>query len=128
MSMYRVISRCWKRMLAMTSARQKLYTFNKLYIVYREDYIQSAKIRSSIQSAKTRPGADCSSDHELITAKFRFKLKKVGKMTRPFRYELNQIPYDYTVGVTNRFKGLKPDRQECLKNYGQRFRTLYRRW
>ena len=112
----------------MTSARQKLYTFNKLYIVYREDYIQSAKIRSSIQSAKTRPGADCSSDHELITAKFRFKLKKVGKMTRPFRYELNQIPYDYTVGVTNRFKGLKPDRQECLKNYGQRFITLYRRW
>ena len=60
--------------------------------------------RSSIQSAKTRPGANCGSDHELI-AKFRFKLKKAGKTIRPFRYDLNQIPYDYTVEVTNRFKG-----------------------
>ena len=55
---------------------------------------------------KTRPGADCGSDHELLIAKFRLKLKKVGKTTRPFRYDLNQIPYDYTVQVTNRFKGL----------------------
>ena len=55
---------------------------------------------------KTRPGADCGSDHELLIAKFRLKLKKVGKTTRPFRYDLNQIPYDYTVEVTNRFKGL----------------------
>ena len=55
--------------------------------------------------AKTRHGADCGSDHELI-AKFRLKLKQVGKTTRPFRYDLNQIPYDYTVEVTNRFKGL----------------------
>ena len=62
--------------------------------------------RSSIQSAKTRPGADCGSDHELLIAKFRLKLKKVGKTTRPFRYDLNQIPYDYTVKVTNRFRGL----------------------
>ena len=62
--------------------------------------------RSSIQSAKTRPGADCGSDHELLMAKFRLKLKKVGKTTRPFRYDLNQIPYDYTVEVRNRFKGL----------------------
>ena len=62
--------------------------------------------RSSIESAKTRPGADCGSDHELLIAKFRLKLKKVGKTTRPFRYDLNQIPYDYTVEVTNRFKGL----------------------
>ena len=54
--------------------------------------------------SKTRPGADCSSDHELLIAKFRFKLKKVEKTTRPFRYELNQIPYDYTVEVRNRFK------------------------
>ena len=59
-----------------------------------------------MQSAKTRPGADCGSDHELLIAKFRLKLKKVGKTTRPFRYNLHQIPYDYTVGVTNRFKGL----------------------
>jgi len=59
-----------------------------------------------IQSAKTRPGADCGSDHELLIAKFRLKLKKVGKTTRPFRYDLKQIPYDYTVEVRNRFKGL----------------------
>ena len=56
--------------------------------------------------SKTRLGADCGSDHELIIAKFRLKLKKVGKATRPFRYDLNQIPYDYTVEVRNRFKGL----------------------
>ena len=62
--------------------------------------------RSSLQSAKTRLGADCGSDHELVIAKFRLKLKKVGKTTRPFRCDLNQIPYDYTVEVTNRFKGL----------------------
>ena len=58
------------------------------------------------QSTKTRPGADCGSDHELLITKFRLKLKKVGKITRPFRYDLNQIPYDYTVEVRNRFKGL----------------------
>ena len=62
--------------------------------------------RNSIQSAKTRPRADCGSDHELLIAKFRLKLKKVGKTTRPFRYQQNQIPYDYTVEVRNRFKGL----------------------
>ena len=56
--------------------------------------------------SKTRPGADCGSDHELLIAKFRLKLKKVGKTTRPFRYAINQIPYDYTVEVRNRFKGL----------------------
>ena len=56
--------------------------------------------------SKTRPGADCGSDHELLIAKFRLKLKKVGKTTRPFGYDLNQIPYDYTVEVRNRFKGL----------------------
>ena len=55
---------------------------------------------------KRRPGADCGSDHELLIAKFRLKLKKVGKTTRPFRYDLNQILYDYTVEVRNRFKGL----------------------
>ena len=62
--------------------------------------------KASIQSAKTRPGADCGSDHEFLISKFRLKLKKVGKTTRPFRYDLTQIPYDYTVEVTNRFKGL----------------------
>ena len=70
-------------------------------------------------SKKKRPGADCGSDHELLIAKIRLKLKKVGKITRPFRYDLNQIPYSYTVEVTNRFKRL--DLTECLKNYGQRF-------
>ena len=63
------------------------------------------KWRSSIQSAKTRLGADCGSDHELLIAKFRLKLK-AGKTTRPFRYDLNEIPYNYTVEVRNRFKGL----------------------
>ena len=63
-------------------------------------------MENSIQSAKTRLEADCGSDHELLIAKFRLKLKKVGKTTRPFRYDLNQILYNYTVGVRNRFKGL----------------------
>ena len=59
-----------------------------------------------MQLAKTRLGADCGSDHELLSAKLRFKLKKVGRTARPFRYDLNQIPYNYTVEVTNIFKGL----------------------
>ena len=80
--------------------------------------------RSSIQSAKTRPGVKCGSDYEFLIEKVRLKLKKVGKTTRPFRYDLNQIPYNYTVEVTNRFKGLdlidgKPE------SYGWRFMTLY---
>ena len=67
----------------------------------------AAKDGDPVQSAKTRPEVpDCGSDHELLIAKFRLKLKKVGKATRPFRYDLNQIPYDYTVEVTYRFKGL----------------------
>ena len=78
-----------------------------LYYCSEIDYILcSQRWRSSIQSAKTRPGADCGSDHELLIAKFRLKLKSIGKTTRPFRYGLNQIPYDYTVEVTYRFKGL----------------------
>ena len=65
----------------------------------------SQRWRSSIQSTKTRQGTDCGSDHELLIDKFRLKLKKVGKTTRPFRYDLDHIPYDYTVEVRNRFKG-----------------------
>ena len=94
---------------------------------YQTDDILCSQIwRSSIQSAKTRLEADCDSDHELLVAKFRLKLKKVGKTTRPFRYDLNQIPYNYAAEVISRFKGL--DLIESLKNYGQRFMTLYRRW
>ena len=87
-----------------------------------DNIICSQRWRSSIQSAKTGPGADCGLDHELLIAKFRLKLKKVGKITR---YDLNQTPYDYTVEVTNRFKGL--DLIECLMNHGRKFVTLYRR-
>ena len=80
--------------------------------------------------SKTRQGDDCGSDNELLIAKFRLKLKKVGKTTRPFRsrdlnqipYDLNQIPYDYAMEVRNRFKGL--DLIECLMNYGWQFMTL----
>ena len=71
-------------------------------------------------------GADYGSDHELLIAKFRLKLKKVGKTTRPFRYDLNLTSYDYTVEVTSIFKGL--DLIDCLKNYGRRLVTLYKRW
>ena len=71
------------------------------------DYILCSHIwTSSIQSARTRPVVNCGSDHELLIAKFRLKLKKVGKTTRLFRYDLNQIPYDHTVEGTNRYKGL----------------------
>ena len=71
------------------------------------DYILcSQRWRSSIQSAKTRRGADCSSDNELFIAKFRLKLKKARKTTRSFRYDQNQVPYDYILEVINRFKGL----------------------
>ena len=82
-------------------------------------------MRTSIQSTKTRPGADCGSDHELLIVKFRLKLKKVGKTTGPLRYDLNQIPYDYTVEVRNRFNRL--DLIDRLPDYGLRFVTLYRR-
>ena len=75
----------------------------------------------TVSKNKTR---SCS-DHELLNTKFRFKLKKLGKTARLFRYDVNQTPYNYIVKVTNRFKGL--DLIECLKNYGQRFVTLYMR-
>ena len=89
--------------------KRRLYTWTSPHGQHRNqiDYILcSQRWRSSIQSAKIRLGDDCGTDHELLTAKFRLKLKKVGKITRPFTYDLNQIPYDYTVEVRNRFKGL----------------------
>ena len=77
------------------------------WLTSKSDYILcNQRWRSTTQSVKTRPGADCGSDHEVLIAKFRLKLKTVGKATRPFRSDLNQIPYDYTVEVRNRFKGL----------------------
>ena len=88
--------------------KRTLYTWTSLDDQYRNyiDYILcSQRWRSSILSAKTRSGADCGLDHELLIVKFRLKLKKVRKTTRPFRYDLNKIPYDYTVEVRNRFKG-----------------------
>ena len=104
--------------------KRRLYTWTSSDGQHRNqiDYVLcSQRWRSSIKSAETRPGLDCGSDH----AKFRLKLKKVGKTTRPLRYDVNQIPYDYTVEMTNRFKGL--DLIECLKNYGQRLVTSDRR-
>ena len=89
--------------------KRRLYTWTSPDSQHRIqiDYILcSQRWRSSIQSAKTRPGADCGSDHELLITEFRLKLKKIRKTTRTFRYDLNQIPYDYTVEVRNRFKGL----------------------
>ena len=90
--------------------KRRLYTWTSSDDQYQNqtDYIVcSQRWRRCIQSAKTRLGAGCGSDHELLIAKFRLKLKKVGKTTRPFRYDLNQISYDYTVEVSNnRFKGL----------------------
>ena len=89
--------------------RRRLYTWTSPDGPHRNkiDYILcSQRWRSSIQSTKTRPGADCGSDHELLITKFRLKMKKVGKTARPFRYDLNQIPYDYIVEVRNKFKDL----------------------
>ena len=74
-----------------------------------------------------RPGADCGSDHELLITKFRLKLKKAGKTARPFRYDLNQIPYDYTVEVRNRFKGLDLIDRVLDELWNERFMTWYRR-
>ena len=96
--------------------KRRLYTWTSLGGQHQNqiDYILcSQRWRSSIQSTKTRPGADCGSDHELLITKFRLKLKKVGKTARPFRYDLNQILYDYTVEVRNRFKGPRSDRQSA---------------
>ena len=109
--------------------KRRLYTWTSSDGQHRNeiDYILcSQRWRSSIQSAKIRPGADCGSDRELLIIKLRLKLKKVGKTAGSFRYDLNQIPYDYTVEVKNRFKGLDLI-VECLMNYGMRFVTLYRR-
>ena len=116
----RLIEFCQENVLVIANTlfqqhKRRLYTWTSPDGQHRNqiDYILcSQRWRSSIQSTKTRaqelvaPGADCGSDHELLIAKFRLKLKKVRKTTRSFRYDPNQIPYDYTVEVKNRFKGL----------------------
>ena len=109
-----LIEFCQETVLAIANTlfqqnKRRLYTWTSPDGQHRNqiDYVLcSQRWRSSIHSAKTRPGANCGSDRELLITKFRLKLKQVGKTTRPFRYDLNQIPYDYTVEVRNRFKSL----------------------
>ena len=99
---------------------RRLYTYTSPYGQYQNqiDYILcSQRWRSYIQSAKTSLEDDCGSDHELLIAKFRHKLKKLGKNTRPFRYDTNQIPYDYTVEMTNRFQGLEKTEVPVYSRY-----------
>ena len=110
----RVIQFCQENALVIINTlfqqhKRRLYTWTSPDGQHQNqiDYILcSQRWRSSIQSTKTRPGADCGSDHELLITKFRLKLKKGGKTTRPSRYDLNEILYSYTVEVTKRFKGL----------------------
>ena len=110
----RLIQFCQENSLVIANSlfqqhKRRLYTWTSPDGQYRNqtDYnLCSQRWRSSVQSPKTRMGAECGSDHELLMAKLRLKLKKVGKTTRLFRYDLNQIPYAYTVEVRNRFKGL----------------------
>ena len=116
----RLIEFCWENALVIANIlfqqhKRRLYTWispdgqheNQIDCI-----LCSQRWRSSIQSAKTRSGADCGSDHELLTAKFRIKLKKLRKTTRPFRYDLHQIPYDYTVVV---IQGIRSDRQSAWR-------------
>ena len=108
----RLIELCQENTLVIANTlfqqhKRRLYTWTSPAGQHQNhiDYIfWSQSWRSSIQSARTRSGTDCGSDHELLMAKVRLKLKKVGKTTTPFRYDLNQIPYDYTVEVRNIFK------------------------
>ena len=107
----------------------EFYLENALVIAntLKSDWLYSlqSKMEKFYTVSKNKPRSWRGSDYELLIATFRLKLKKVGKTTWQFRYDLNQITYDYTVEVTNKFKEL--DLIECLKNYGQRFVTLYRR-
>ena len=127
----RLIEFCWENALVIANTlfqqhKRRLYTWTSPdgQHLNQIDYMLCSQ-RKALYSQQTRPGAGCGSDPELLIAKFRLKLKKVGKTPRPFRYDLNQIPYEYTVEVRNRFKGL--DLIECLMNNGRRFVTLYRR-
>ena len=109
--------------------KRRLYTWTSPDGQHQNQIISFAakekRFGEALYTQQKQDRADCGSDHALLIAKFRLKLKKVGKTTRPFRYDLNQISNDYTMEVRNRFKGL--DLIECLMNYGWRFVTLYRR-
>ena len=113
----RLIEFCQENVLVIANTlfqqhKRRLYTWTSPDGPHRNqiDYILcSQRWRSSIQSAKTRSGADCGSDHELLVVKYRLKLKKVGTTTRPFRYDLNQIPYDHTVEVNYTVESISRD-------------------
>ena len=128
-----VASRSWKKKWTVLQCLQKgCSPANSSYSVHNmcQGLCEIPRVQQylyiHINILLVNTGADCGSDHEILIAKFRLILKKLGKTTRPFRYDLNQIPYDYTVEVTNRFKRLDLMNQ-CLMNYGWRFLTLYRR-
>ena len=110
-----------------TTQEKTLHMDITRWLITKSDwlYFLQPKMEKLYTVSKNRSGVDCGSDHEFLIAKFRLKLKKVGKTTRTFRYDLNQIPYDHIVEVRNRFKGL--DLIDCLMNYGWKFVTLYRR-
>ena len=122
-----VLSREWKHSLPKTKEIALNMDITR-WSVQKPDWLYSLqlKIEKLYIISKTRPGAACGWNHELLIVIFRLKLKKIGKTTRPFRYYINEIPYNCTVEVTNRFKGL--DLIQCLKNYGWRLLTLYKRW
>ena len=107
-----------------------LYMGITRWSILKSDWLYSLQLnwRSSIQSAKTRPGADCGSHHELLIAKFRLKLKKVRRTTRPIGYDLNQTPSDYTVGVMNRFKGFDLVDRELEELWTELRNTYRRQW
>ena len=120
----------WSQQTLFQQHKRRLYTWTSPDGQHQNqiDYILcSQRWRSSLQSAKTRLGADCGSDHEFLIAKFRLKLENVRKTTRPFRYDLNQIPYDYTVEMRNTFKGLDVIDRVPDELDGRRFVTLHRR-
>ena len=107
--------------------KRRLHMDITRWLTPKSDWLYSLqpKIEKFYTVSKSRPGDDCGSSHELLIDKFRLKLKKVGKTNRTFRYDLNQISYDYTMEVTNRFKGL--NLTKGLKNCWQRLMTLYKR-
>ena len=118
----------WLEQTSFQQPKRRLYTWTLPGGQYWNQFIYDlcSQIRCSIQSVKIRPGVDCGSDHNLLVAKLKLTLKQVWKTTMPFRYDLNQIPFDYTVGVMNRFKGLYlVDR--VSKDYRWSFITLYRK-